>query len=358
MLFNYDKSLSSFIRMEYGFFQFLDHFFGRKTANRISLGGRQSMYREIDRQLKKNGKKPIVPLKKVKDISLEDFQKNHLKKGIPIVFEGAAKDWECCKSWDLEFFNQKHGDERVVLLANSGENTNVLDEAYESTTFSDIISNIRTGGTKYLNFYPLLDKHPEYYKDFDIQWLKERRHQNNIYTGCQMFLGGKGNEAALHNAHQANLFIQVWGEKKWVIYPSYYFPAVDPDPVRNLYRNAPFRKGPPFNPFNPDYEMYPRFEYIQGYEIHLKPGDILYNPPYVWHAVKNLTDSIACSYRWTNPFYSFKREPLYFFLDLFATNPNMYKSIKLSKENFNLVRLAEEGLLDDYLKNEKEYAGQ
>jgi len=125
---------------------------------------------------------------------------------------------------------------------------------------------------------------------------------------------------------------------------------LDPDPCRNMYRQAPEREKGQFDPFNPNYEKpYNLYKYIDSYEVNLKPGDILWNPPYYWHTVKNTTDSIGVGYRWLSPLYAMKIAPLYLFLDLFAKNPPFWKTYSLYKKDLNLIHLAEYGNLDKYL---------
>ena len=339
-------------RFGYYSFQFMDHFLGRQRVDKLWGTSRKRLLGSMYGRLKNKELQPPIPIERRTGLSAKDFRREFLNKGRPVILEGAAKDWACCKKWNMEMFDSRHGNEEILLIANSGVGTNDdFDSVYESTTLGKVIANIRTGGSKYLSFYPILERHPEYYKDLDVPWLKARRHtRGNLYRAAQLFLGGKGTESALHCAHQANLFIQVWGEKHWLLYPRTSTPTVDPDPVRNLYRNVHFRSGMPFNSFQPDFGAHPQFEHTTTYEAHLKPCDIPYNPPYMWHSVRNLTDSIACSYRWTNPLYSFRLFPVFFLLDLCARKPNFIKSLKLGSEDFNLVRLAEEGLLEEYLE--------
>jgi hypothetical protein len=132
--------------------------------------------------------------------------------------------------------------------------------------------------------------------------------------------------------------------------------VIDPSPVRNIYRNAPNRKdGKPFDPFEYDYSApYELFKYIDAYHAHLKPGDILWNPPHYWHAIKNPTDAIGMGYRWAAPLYALKLTPLYMFLDMCATNPPIWKYYKLLKKDSNLIHMAEAGKLEDYMKRKAE----
>ena len=131
---------------------------------------------------------------------------------------------------------------------------------------------------------------------------------------------------------------------------------MDPDPAQNVYRNASYRQGGKvFNPFEPNYETHPLFEYIDRVHVELEPGDILYNPPYWWHAVKNHSDSIGVGYRWLAPFQSLRTSPIYFNLDLTVTNPPIWKWNDLAKKDINLIQLAQTGRLEEYLskKNAK-----
>jgi hypothetical protein len=48
-----------------------------------------------------------------------------------------------------------------------------------------------------------------------------------------------------------------------------------------------------------DHERCPLFRYCPRYEVTLKPGDVLWNPYYWFHSVKNMTkQSVAVAVRW------------------------------------------------------------
>ena len=48
--------------------------------------------------------------------------------------------------------------------------------------------------------------------------------------------------------------------------------------------------------------------------------------------------------------YNFKIAGLYYFLEMFATKPPIWKSYKLFKKEFNLLNLAEKGRLKKFQK--------
>jgi hypothetical protein len=337
------RNMSFGQRFTYGVYQFCDHFFGRKTL----FKDRSKFYKKLAETLKKHGEGRIMPVEKRKDLSHEEFMNHYVKKGIPVVMEGAAKDWACAQKWSLEYFKELHGKDEIVLV-----DQGVKDYPYELTTLANVIDNIRTGGGKYYRFYPLLSRHPEHLDDFDYKWLRARRTNPVWFDAFQVFIGGKGTYTALHNANQSNLFVQACGEKKWVLYSHYYTAIIDPDPVRNVYRSAPGKtEAGPFNPFEPNYEgPYELFKYMDGYSVHLKPGDVFWNPPFYWHAVMNPSDSIGVGYRWSSPLYSFKISPLYMLLDCFANNPPIWKAYSLYKKDINELHLAEVKQLEEAKK--------
>jgi hypothetical protein len=333
-------------RFEFGIYQFLDHFLTRPVAFKLTSITRRYLYRRIKTTLEKNGVGKILEIDRRSDLSFEEFQNNYVKKGIPVIIEGGAKHWPCIGKWNLDYFKNLHGDDEILVV-----DSKHIDNNYEKITLSDLIDDIKKGGTKYYRFYPLLSEHPEHLADIDYNWLKKNRHKKVYFEAFQAFIGGKGTESPLHNAMACNLFIQIHGEKRWSLISPHHTAIVDPDPIRNIYRGAPFRKNNyPFNPFNPDYEKpYELFKYVDRYDFILKPGDILWNPPFWWHSVVNLSDSIGVGYRWLPRMYSFKQHFLYTLLDHFATNPTMKEGYKLSKKDTNLVHLAEDDRLKDFL---------
>lgn len=349
---NYKRNIKRSQRFEYGIYQFLDHFFGRKRVEKIFKKRRRRFYKKLHEAIKQSGEGKIIPVERRKNLSVEEFKKHYLKKGIPVVMEGAANNWPCVKNWSLDYFKQQHGDDEILLVQLQKEGY-----PYETITLAEVIDNMQTGGGKYYRFYPLLERHPEHVRDFDYTWLLQHRNKINWFEMFQAFIGGKNSATGLHNAGTCNVFVQVYGKKHWRLYPPYYTMIIDPDPVKNVYRHAPMRSatGSPFDPFNPNYgKPFELFKYIDTIDAELNPGDVLWLPPYYWHCVQNPTDSIGVSYRWFPPLYGFTVAPLYLFLDFLAINPPVWKGSKMVRKDANLIYLAETGQLDDYLKKKAE----
>jgi len=266
-----------------------------------------------------------------------------------VVIEGGAKDWNCVKTWSIDFFRERYGHEEILLVDHTQ-----IEAEYETPTLGDVLGGPGEDIKKYCRFYPLIQRHPEHIKDFDYDWLLKCRHRVTYDDEFEIFMGGANSYTPLHNAFSCNLFVQAYGEKVWTIYSPYYSMVFDPDPAENVYRSVSARQGSVFNPFEPDFEANPLFRYIDGLKVHLKPGDIFYNPPFWWHAVENPTDSIGVGYRWFAPFYSYRMAPLYFTLDLFARNPSIWKCLDLIKTDTNLIQLAQTGRLDQFLEEQRQ----
>lgn len=340
-----------FQRAGYNFFQVLDHFITRPVTIKLFGKLRYALFLNMVESLKKKGEGKIIPVERRDDLTVEEFFNYYVKNGIPVIFSGAAKNWGCATKWSLDYFKDLHGDDEVPLIDSSD-----FEKGVEFTTLRDLIDRIGQGNTKaYFRFYNLLVRHPEHLADFDMNWLRGHRHKLKYFESFQVFIGGKNSITDIHNSHIANLFVQAYGEKHWILYPFSYVPFIDPPSTENgIYRNAPARvNGQAFKSFAPDFEAYPYYKYIDGYRVELKPGDVFYNPPYMWHTVRNQTDSIGVGFRWINPWHSFSAHPVYFMLDLMAYRPNYFSSLIKIKKDANRQFIDRFEKMQKYMKTQQ-----
>jgi Cupin-like domain len=84
---------------------------------------------------------------------------------------------------------------------------------------------------------------------------------------------------------------------------------------------------------NPDYASCPLYRYVDRYETVLEPGDVLWNPPFVWHGVVNLTESIAVSLWWTNVKLAFSSNFLFAALTACGSPNPIAMQLGLSRAN-------------------------
>lgn len=338
-------------RCTYNFFQFFDHFFSRPVTNKLFGKWRYRSFLDIKKTLEEKGNSKIIDVERVKDLTVDRFFNYYVKNGIPVIFDGAAEEWEAVKKWSPQYFKEKYGKDEVPLV-----DAFYLDKGVTHLNLEEIIDEVLKGQNSYLRFYNLLQRHPECLQDFDQKWLKSLKHKKAYVEFTQVFVGGAMSMTGMHNSHADNLFVQVYGEKEWVLYPNYYVPLIDPPSTTGgTYRIAPKRgeKGQPFNAFNPDFDTYPLFKYIDGYRVVLKPGDVFYNPPYMWHTVRNNTDSIGIGFRWCSFSNIRKSYPFYYFLDLLAYRPLYFKAYRWHKRDSNKEFLYAEKMYRKMKKKEE-----
>ena len=100
-----------FQRAGYNFFQVLDHFITRRITVKLLGKLRYMLFLNMVKSLKAKGKGKLIPIERRDDLSIKEFYEYYVKNGIPVVFNGAAKDWDCVKKWSLEYFKDIHGDD-------------------------------------------------------------------------------------------------------------------------------------------------------------------------------------------------------------------------------------------------------
>ncbi len=338
--------ISPLTRFKYNCWQVFDHKIGRDKAFKYFLKSRKKLEENILNQVSNGPKGKLIEPDRISNFDPEFILNEYVKKAKPVIIEGVANDWDCTKNWSLEYFKRLHGEDEILLIDNADRRNN----KFEKLTLADVIDNINSGGSKYYRFYPLLRRHPEHIKDFDYKWLRSASNPSTKFEVFQVFIGGTDTESDLHSNFGSNFFTQAFGEKHWVMFDLKDTPVIDPFPGKNLYRSANGFLGEPFNCYEPDYKTYPGFEFINRYDFVLKPGDILYIPPFMWHAVKNITPSIGVAYRWLSYATSMKSSSLFFLMDMTKTNPTVWQSLSKHKEDTNLVHLADLGMLDKYIE--------
>jgi len=232
------------------------------------------------------------PVREVSFSTCAEFYRTHRPSWEPAVFRGVARDWPAVQKWDLDFFATKYGDTRAILLDQhglhgEGENPHY---AHHVSTLAKLVAAIRAGERQCLRFSPLLDETPEMKQDLDMDWFHAFRGRLAVRGFPQLFIAPAATYTPVHCALESNAFLQVHGRKRWILHPAMYQPLLDPPPDRRPYFHTDFL------PTRPS-ARYPLGEYAPSFEVILEPGDVMYVPPFVWHYVENLTDTVAVAYR-------------------------------------------------------------
>ena len=168
----------------------------------------------------------------------------------------------------------------------------------ERMAWGEQIRRMRSGESDYLAFYGDVFQNDVTLID-DLEPRRIRPYLGRRLFGQprpKLFVGAAGTSTQWHCAELQNLFVEVTGRKRWLMAAPAYTPCFDPrissTSQQYCHSMIDFR--------NPDTERFPLYQYLQLWEVTLDRGDLLYVPPFWWHCVENLTDTVGVALWWPN----------------------------------------------------------
>nr|VFK64412.1 MAG: Cupin-like domain-containing protein [Candidatus Kentron sp. UNK]VFK71068.1 MAG: Cupin-like domain-containing protein [Candidatus Kentron sp. UNK] len=210
-----------------------------------------------------------------------EFQREFFERPHPVVLRGFTTDSEAVRDWTFRSLMERFGNEEVLLTTEKLDGDPGQLKAVES-------------GKVYLhNSEILFRRYPELADALPLDRIESFSPLRPTYL--QFFLGREGTGTPFHSAANWNWFFNIEGRKKW------WF--VDPRHGFLIYPFAAMGHAAAFTlcgfPGEYDRAFFPAFEYCPAFEITLDPGDVLFNPPWWWHAVRNVTDTtVGVASRW------------------------------------------------------------
>ena len=255
------------------------------------------------------------------DLTPNEFYERYFRTGLPVVLQGAAASWPAIRKWSPAYLLERCGEDQIAVL--DGHNwrinrdgiTEAVSTAERIVNIAELMRNVTGGGAWYGAFLELLDQYADLKADLDFTFVRTFGHTNlqlpwqeNILA--KMYVGGPNTATSLHCAGVSNLYVQVYGRKKWVLISPRFTPLM----YTALSKGLNWQSRVDFR--NPDDASCPLYRYVDRYETVLEPGDVLWNPPFVWHGVMNVTESIAVSLWWTNVTRAFRNNFLFSTLTL------------------------------------------
>ncbi len=212
----------------------------------------------------------------------KEFYETFVKTPHPVVLRGFLKGTEIM-DYNFENMMSLFGDEDV-LLANPEEQ-----DGYKGK-----LRDVQNPKIYLHNSEILFNKYPAFWKMLKTDRLEPYMQKKSSFA--QFFIGRGGTGAPFHNANGWNFFYMVDGVKRWhfvdpydfyLAYP-FYFSGLATALLLALY------------PDKYDENAMPAFKYCPYYVTELQPGDVLLNPAWWAHGIKNITDkSVGVATRWT-----------------------------------------------------------
>lgn len=220
--------------------------------------------------------RPIVQPTRVQEYSEDEPNKDYSK---PFVLRGAAMDLATSWGYDeddenlaYDYLKRRFGDKEIYVYRNTTVDNDVAaDDSVYYTTLRQYVNSIQKNKSL-LDYNIFEDSFSEEYMDELYPYVSKVDNQNFVHTS-HLFFGNKNSGSKWHYAHNSNVFIEIYGVKRWCfidihewIFMRAYF-----DPFMYARQRA----------------YLPYLEKIPKSCVSLYPGDILYNPPWTWHQVQN-----------------------------------------------------------------------
>lgn len=254
-----------------------------------------------------------LPSVDAEKITPELFMKLTENKTKPLVIRGLIKNSEAVKNWGPNFFSENYGKTELLTLKIPENFSNAYNSFNDALDFHKIplgesIKRMQSEEeTLYLNnITQIFASHPELADHLELNHLQRLDNylDANHWLKINLFMGGPDTGSSLHCAVGGNFFFNVYGQKRWIL--------IDPNYSKYL-RSTPSKR---FAFVISEYDIENPSDIlnrIPKYEVVLEPGDVLFNPPWWWHYVKNVTDfTIGCAIRDHNVYWqSWKNNPMY-----------------------------------------------
>ncbi|MFN6470961.1 MAG: cupin-like domain-containing protein [Nostoc sp. SerVER01] len=228
-------------------------------------------------------------------ISSDEFTKNYVELGKPVIISGVISNWSAFDGWSLKNFKNLSPDLNIYAKTFSNKQIEIcrltmkkyieLIENYEK----DPENNSRPPYCHDLPLFSLIPSLIEDVKQFPIEYLP-KWYWYKWWRYCQFFLGSSNSITPLHFdcLLTNNIFFQIAGRKQFTILLA--------EDAKYCYRQGWrwFR----VNPENPDFNQYPNYKNARPITFIVNPGEILYMPPGTLHHVRSLDMSISFNIDW------------------------------------------------------------
>lgn len=233
-----------------------------------------------------------MEIQRIAPPSLAIFKREYQAPRRPVILTGLMEDWPA-RRWTLDSLRTRFGDRQVTAVRTEGGK--VVSSArdgipYESIRFGDYLDMLEAPEmpSRYMIF-PVSDVLPELIHEFvlpeycrDAPWFRAR-----------FWLSAKGTRSPLHRDPPDNLFAQIFGRKRFVLF--------SPDDTKNLYPHRIWSGLPDFSRVDierPDLVAFPRFPRAAPVTCEVGEGEVLYLPRYWWHQVTSLSQSASVNLWW------------------------------------------------------------
>ena len=226
-------------------------------------------------------------------MSPDEFLREHLEPGVPVVIGDATREWSARSTFTPAWFCARFGERRL----------DVDGEAYSvRALFESLARSSVEQPAPYPCHWDMLKVFPELADEIEprpayarpdrtLHPLLPQRLLGAAHT-VELFFGGPGGQFPYMHYDYMGLhaFIsQLYGRKEFTVVAPEYTECVYPEPAN------PWRSSIE-NHHAPDLEKYPRFAHAEKLTFVVEPGDTLFIPNGWWHTARSLEVTISVAF--------------------------------------------------------------
>ncbi|HET8935663.1 MAG TPA: cupin-like domain-containing protein [Polyangiales bacterium] len=231
-----------------------------------------------------------------------------ISRRAPVVFRRAAADWPCTQRWTSKYLRERLADKHVTATRGSSrrfradpKQGHYAPADMQQMSFCEFLDRTcdPDPGPDAPSFYLHRQSLEQHLPELRDDVVMPRYLKGSSLLLVSLWMGPAGSVTPIHHDFTDNLFVQVQGKKRVILY--------EPDPDAAFYR-LPFRAANGRSSWHisgvgsgdsADVETHPLFRQARGFEAVMDPGDILFIPNFYWHEVHSLdSPSISLSYWW------------------------------------------------------------
>ncbi|WP_445634024.1 JmjC domain-containing protein [Nostoc sp. DSM 114161] len=243
--------------------------------------------------MKVEASKSILRIKNPSKKEFSEIAKNFQ----PFIIEDVVKYWDAYKNWSDDYLIEKCGDNLVPVrffqenFWNDYKNF-AYERSYQPHQEIQLKEYINNGHNVecYLNEAVFEERFPQLVGDVNYPEYFNGKAFVRLWFG--LVSKTFSSSSSLHFDAEHNLFAQIRGRKRIILYPPIdylsFYPPLE-DATGALY-------GSKVNPNAVDLELFPKFPWQEKIEFVLQPGEMLYLPPFWWHHLTAVDDNISLSF--------------------------------------------------------------
>jgi hypothetical protein len=221
----------------------------------------------------------------------------------PVIIRGFGRDTRAVQEWTADYLRRHLGGKTCAVVVYD-EQTRLRswdhDLEFVEMDFSEYLDRMVHEDLYINNRTEVVESCPALLDDLELHRIHDAftdptsRWDELVTTN--FFIGARHVHSSVHAAFGGNFFFNIAGRKRWLMIDPIYTAYIHPIPAQpfQYVRSAcgGYRRCAEQGQHDNIFVRLPHFEAV------LEPGDLLYNTPWFWHEVENLSDfTVGCAIR-------------------------------------------------------------